>query len=67
MERIFSKGRLILPYTRNKLSAESVRALLCVGDWSRADLIGLDILRDVAAMDDLPGDEEAFLGASELE
>ena len=35
VERIFSRGRLVLPHVRNRLSAESTRAVLCVGEWSR--------------------------------
>ncbi|KZV81577.1 hypothetical protein EXIGLDRAFT_590460, partial [Exidia glandulosa HHB12029] len=39
VERVFSRGRQLLPYNRNRLSAESVRALLCVGAWSRMDFV----------------------------
>ncbi|EPS92667.1 hypothetical protein FOMPIDRAFT_1104140, partial [Fomitopsis schrenkii] len=33
VERIFSRGRLLLPHVRNGMSARSVRALLCLGNW----------------------------------
>ena len=39
VERVFSRGRLVLSHIRNRLSAESTRALLCVGEWSRKGLI----------------------------
>jgi hypothetical protein len=58
VERVFSKGRNLLSYTRNRLSAQSTRALLCLGYWSKLDLIkDLDV-RAVAKLDDIEGDEE---------
>jgi hypothetical protein len=39
VERLFSRGRLLLPYVRNRLSAHSTRALLCLGYWSKAGFI----------------------------
>ncbi|EIW58934.1 HAT dimerization, partial [Trametes versicolor FP-101664 SS1] len=38
-ERTFSRGRLALPHTRNRLSPQSTRALMCVGNWSLAGFI----------------------------
>jgi len=42
IERIFSRGRDILTYRRNRLSAESVQALLCLGDWLRTGIVTID-------------------------
>lgn len=39
VERVFSQGRLVLSHTRNRLSPKSMRALMCVGAWSRAGLL----------------------------
>ncbi|EMD30321.1 hypothetical protein CERSUDRAFT_38165, partial [Gelatoporia subvermispora B] len=39
VERIFSRGRLLLSHIRNGLSGESVRALLCLGEWYRHGLL----------------------------
>lgn len=39
VERVFSKGRQLLSYTRNRLSPASICSLLCLGDWSRKDLV----------------------------
>jgi hypothetical protein len=39
VERIFSQGRLLLPYVRNRLTSESTRALLCIGEWSKRGLV----------------------------
>ena len=47
VERVFSKGRLILAHTRNRLSAESIRALLFVGDWSRRGILNVKKMRAV--------------------
>lgn len=34
VERVFSKGRILLSHVRNRLSAQTTRAVLCVGSWS---------------------------------
>lgn len=39
VERVFSKGRLLLSHLRNRLSASSTRASLCLGSWSRMGLV----------------------------
>ncbi|KAJ8474625.1 hypothetical protein ONZ51_g7088 [Trametes cubensis] len=55
VERTFSRGRLLLPHVRNRLSAQTTRALLCLGAWSvrgfikKADLIDVAKLPDVKA------------------
>ena len=61
VERVFSHGRLLLPYVRNCLSAQSTRAQLCVGNWSLhghihdSDILAASLLLDVQ------GDEEVEL------
>ena len=39
IERIFSRGRLILLHVCNGMSSNSIRALLCLSDWSKLGLI----------------------------
>ncbi|KZV77954.1 hypothetical protein EXIGLDRAFT_597169, partial [Exidia glandulosa HHB12029] len=39
VERIFSRGRHLLHYERNRLAPESIRALLCLGEWARIDIL----------------------------
>ncbi|KIL64547.1 hypothetical protein M378DRAFT_48155, partial [Amanita muscaria Koide BX008] len=39
VERVFSKGRLVLSHVRNRLSAETMRAIMCLGAWTQANLI----------------------------
>lgn len=39
VERVFSQGRQLLHFTRNRLSPASTRAFLCLSSWLRTDLI----------------------------
>jgi hypothetical protein len=39
VERIFSKGRILLSHLRNRLSVESTRALICLGVWSSSGYV----------------------------
>jgi LSD1 subclass zinc finger protein len=39
VERIFSQGRQLLSFTRNRLGASSIRASLCMGSWGRNNLL----------------------------
>ncbi|KIM70455.1 hypothetical protein SCLCIDRAFT_100757, partial [Scleroderma citrinum Foug A] len=39
VERVFSQGRRLLHFTRNRLSLPSTRAFLCPSSWLRTDLI----------------------------
>ena len=57
VERVFSKGRLCLSHVRNRLSAQTTRALLCVGEWSRLDLVAADDLNSAALLPDIDGEE----------
>ncbi|TFK79581.1 hATC-domain-containing protein, partial [Polyporus arcularius HHB13444] len=62
VERVFSRGRLLLPHVRNGLSSQSIRALLCLGEWSLLDLIDdTDIEGDIKGLAELDGDEEVLL------
>jgi hypothetical protein len=42
VERTFSKGRKLLEYTRNRLSATAVRQHICLGAWCRSDLVSVN-------------------------
>lgn len=44
VERVFSQGRHLLPFSRNSLSPSSIRAFLCFGSWARC---GLVVMNDV--------------------
>jgi hypothetical protein len=39
VERVFSQGRHLLHFTRNRLGPLSIRAYLCLGSWSRHNML----------------------------
>jgi len=45
VERVFSKGRLLISHVRNRLSAQSTRALLCLGYWSKMGFVKPDDMK----------------------
>lgn len=68
MERVFSKGRLLLSHVRNRLTVDSTRALLCLGTWSKLgyvnkeDLLAAAMLPEVKeGEEDLPDDFDLIL------
>ncbi|KIK33085.1 hypothetical protein CY34DRAFT_100246 [Suillus luteus UH-Slu-Lm8-n1] len=60
VERLFSRGRLILSHVRNRLSAQSMRALLCVGLWSELGLVDSKDIFHASKLLDVIGEEEAL-------
>jgi hypothetical protein len=54
VERVFSRGRLLLSHIWNRLTAQSTRAIICLGSWS---LLGLIKDQDIFEVTKLP--EEA--------
>lgn len=59
VERVFSKGRLLLPHVRNRLSVNTIRALLCLGDWSKKGYIHEADIKAAAKLPDIrDGDEQ---------
>lgn len=61
MERLFSRGRLLLTHVRTRMSAQTTRALLCIGHWSPLKFIRAEDLQKVAGLQDLKPGEEAEL------
>ncbi len=57
VERVFSRARLLMPHTRNRLTARSTRALMCVGNWSLAGYIHREDARKVALMPEVQAGE----------
>ena len=39
VECVFSQGRQLLSFTRNRLRPSAIRAFLCLGSWGCNDLI----------------------------
>jgi hypothetical protein len=61
VERVFSRGRLILSHVRSRLSAQTTRALLCLGSWSLLGYIKDSDVEAVARMPDVEGNVEEEL------
>ena len=60
VERVFSRGRLVLSHTRSRLSAQTSRAILCLGCWGTLDMAKASTLARV-----FKGVREAGLGEAE--
>jgi hypothetical protein len=58
VERLFSRGRLLLSHVRSRLTAQSTRALLCLGLWSQLNLIKNEDVLKVTSLPDVKVDEE---------
>ena len=58
VERVFSRGRLVLPYVRSRLNVQSTRALMCVGSWSLLGLIDDLDIKAALGVDMVIGKEE---------
>lgn len=63
VERVFSRGRLVLSHVRSRLSAQSTRALLCLGSWSLLDLVKDTDVLAVTVLDEVEEPE----GGEELQ
>lgn len=57
VERVFSKGRILLSHVRNGLTVQSTRALLCLGAWSKLGLVEDEDVALVAKLADVDGCE----------
>jgi len=58
VERVFSKGRILLSHVRSRLSVQSTRALMCIGAWSPLGYVKDRDVRAVTALPELDGVEE---------
>lgn len=47
VERVFSQGRQLLHFTRNRLSGSCIRSHLCLGSWFCNDMVGISELDSV--------------------
>jgi hypothetical protein len=65
VERVFSCGRILLSHIRNRLSAQSTRAIICLGSWSLLGLIKDSDIFDVTKLLEEPANPE--LDAEEWE
>lgn len=54
VERIFSKGRILLSHLCNGLEPSTVCSLLCLGEWIEAGIVtDKDLVAAVNGLDDL--------------
>jgi hypothetical protein len=58
VERIFSRGHILLSHIRNRLSAQSTRALMCVGLWSQLGYVKDSDVLAVGQLPDVEGEEK---------
>jgi hypothetical protein len=58
VERVFSKGRIILSHLRNRLSIQSTRVLMCLGVWSVLGYMKDHHLTPVTSLPDLEDSAE---------
>lgn len=57
VDRVFSRGRLLLSHVRSHLNADTTRAVLCVGAWSAAGYVKTEDARAVSQLPEVEGDE----------
>lgn len=58
VERVFSKGHLVLSHVRNRLSVQSTRALMCLGVWSTLGYVRDEDVLAVTRLPDVPEGEQ---------
>lgn len=58
VERVFSKGRILLSHIRSRLSVQSTRALMCVGAWSKLGFVKDKDVIEATRLPEIEGDEE---------
>jgi len=59
VERLFSRGRLILSHVRNRMSAGTTRELLCLNNWSKQGLVKMADLKAAASLPEVAEDDAA--------
>jgi hypothetical protein len=50
VERVFSKGWILLSHLCSWLSIQSMRALMCLGEWSRMGFVKLNDIKAVTVL-----------------
>ena len=58
VERVFSRGWLLLSHTWSQLSTQTTWAVLCVGQWTALKLVKTADVKAVSEMKDEEGIEE---------
>jgi len=60
VERLFSKGWLLLSHVRSRLSAQSTRSVLCLGSWRLLGLVKNGDVAAAAALPEVEGDDSDY-------
>jgi hypothetical protein len=58
VERVFSKGRILLSHLRSRLSVQSTRALMCVGEWSSKGFVKSKDIDVAMEVPEVEGEED---------
>jgi hypothetical protein len=58
VERVFSRGRLVLSHVRSRLGVQSTRALLCLGEWSKLGYVKDEDVKAVTVQPEVDGEED---------
>ncbi|KAF5309387.1 hypothetical protein D9619_012291 [Psilocybe cf. subviscida] len=61
VERVFSQGRILLSHLRNRLSSATIRASMCVGEWSRMGFVRTQDITATAVLEDVEEGEDEYL------
>lgn len=62
VERVFSRGRILISHLRNRLSSQTTRALMCLNYWSHAGLVhDKDVLKVTRTTEIVEGDVDIDL------
>jgi hypothetical protein len=60
VERVFSRGQLVLSHVRSRLSAQTTRAILCLGCWSRLGLVRDGDVKAAALLPEVEGTDSDY-------
>jgi hypothetical protein len=58
VERLFSRGHLLLSHVRSRISAQSTHALLCLGSWSQLNLVKENDVRAATMLPEIDDDRD---------
>ena len=58
VERVFSQGRILLSHLKSRLSIQSTRALMCLGEWSRMGYVKDIDIKSVVMQPEVPAEEK---------
>jgi hypothetical protein len=58
VEHVFIQGPILLSHVCNQLSLQSIRALMCLGSWSKLRLVKNNDILTVTCEAEEEGDEE---------